>query len=200
MLAREKELWEIGFNHIAGVDEAGRGPLAGPVVAAAVIFPENVFIPFVNDSKKLSPKSRAELFSFISQQALSIGVGIVEHSEIDSSNILQATMLAMQKAIQNLTIRPDYLLVDGNKFSHPTIPYETVVHGDAQYFSIAAASIVAKVTRDDLMKHYHLQYPHYGFERHKGYGTKQHIEAIEKFGFCAIHRRSFKVKGWSFKG
>jgi len=189
----ELSLWGKGIRTIAGIDEAGRGPLAGPVVAAAVIFPEGTHIPGVDDSKKLSEKKREELFLRIKEQALSVGVGIVGHETIDRINILQATILAMHKAVDELNVKPDYLIVDGNSFRHETYPYQNIIDGDAKCFTIAAASIVAKVTRDELMREYHARYPLYGFAQNKGYGTKQHIEAIRRYGVCDIHRRSFTL-------
>jgi ribonuclease HII len=187
----ERALWAQNIGHIAGVDEAGRGPLAGPVVAAAVIFPKEFVIDGVNDSKKLSAKKREELFSLISQQALSVGVGIIDHDIIDRINILQATHLAMRKALENLVIEPDYVLVDGNSFNHDTLHFQNIIGGDAKSFTIAAASIIAKVTRDKLMCELDVRFPQYGFARHKGYGTRQHIEAIRSYGLCEIHRKSF---------
>ncbi len=193
----EFSLWEKGIRTIAGVDEAGRGPLAGPVVAAAVIFPEGTMIHGVEDSKKLTEKKREELFIPIREQALSFGVGIVEHEIIDRINILQATILAMHKAIDELNVRPDYLIVDGNTFRHETLSFQNIIDGDAKSFTIAAASIIAKVTRDEIMRKYHERFPAYGFAQHKGYGTKQHLEAIRRYGPCEIHRRSFSMHGRS---
>ena len=189
----ENKLWVRGILHVAGIDEAGRGPLAGPVVAAAVIFPQNTWIDGVNDSKKLSSSKREELFETIHYYATSVGVGIVEHSTIDQINILQATMKAMEEAVAKLSPTPHHLLVDGPHYRLDGIPCTTIIDGDAQCFSIAAASIVAKVTRDRIMLKYNEQFPQYGFAKHKGYGTKEHIEAIKKFGLCEIHRRSFRV-------
>lgn len=194
-LVIELSLWDRGMSSIAGVDEAGRGPLAGPVVAAAVIFPRAVSIEGVDDSKQLTEQRREHLFQLIQSRALSIGVGIVSHEVIDRINILQATTVAMTKAIESLALRPDFVLVDGNSFKHESWPYQNIVHGDARSFTIAAASIVAKVTRDRLMREYHLRFPRYGFASHKGYGTRQHLEAIRKHGLCEIHRRSFRVHG-----
>jgi len=168
-LATERLYWQRGIEHLAGVDEAGRGPLAGPVVAAAVIFPKDVFIDGVDDSKKLSEKKRNTLCILIKQQALSIG-------------------------IDDLSLQPQFAAVDGNSFKHDTLPYENIIDGDAKVFTIAAASIVAKVTRDHMMSEYHELYPVYGFAKHKGYGTKEHREAIRQHGLCDIHRRSFHVK------
>lgn len=186
--------WRRGIEHLAGVDEAGRGPLAGPVVAAAVIFPKAVIIPGVNDSKKLTEKKREALYGLIREQALSIGIGIVQHDVIDRINIYKASILAMRKAIEDLAVPPQFIAADGNSFVHDAIPYENVIDGDAKVFTIAAASIVAKVTRDRMMRAYHEQFPQYGFARHKGYGTKQHIEAIRQHGLCDIHRKTFHVK------
>ena len=190
----EQTLWQQGFHNIAGVDEAGRGPLAGPVVAAAVIFPRDCVIDGVNDSKKLSAKQRDLLFDQIYAQALAIGVGLVDHTEIDRINILQATMLAMKHALEQLRVPPEYVLVDGNYFTHKAYRYKTIIEGDAKSFTIAAASIIAKVTRDRLMLELDAHYPEYGFAKHKGYGTKQHCEAIQQFGLCEIHRRTFTRK------
>ncbi|HEX9828817.1 MAG TPA: ribonuclease HII [Bacteroidota bacterium] len=193
-LATERLYWQRGIEHLAGVDEAGRGPLAGPVVAAAVIFPKDVFIDGVDDSKKLSEKKRNTLCILIKQQALSIGIGVVQHEVIDRINIYQASILAMRKALDDLSLQPQFAAVDGNSFKHDTLPYENIIDGDAKVFTIAAASIVAKVTRDHMMSEYHELYPVYGFAKHKGYGTKEHREAIRQHGLCDIHRRSFHVK------
>ncbi len=189
----EQTYWGQGFTRIAGVDEAGRGPLAGPVVAAAVIFPMRRMIGGVDDSKKLTGKKREELFAGIEREALSIGVGIIDHQMIDKLNILQATTLAMQTALGNLSVQPELALVDGNSFRHPTLRFENIVDGDALCFSIAAASIVAKVTRDRLMTELDRQYPQYGFAHHKGYCTREHVEAIKQFGYCDVHRKSFRL-------
>ncbi|MBI5463625.1 MAG: ribonuclease HII, partial [Ignavibacteriales bacterium] len=185
--------WRNGFQHIAGVDEAGRGPLAGPVVAAAVVFPRGVLIEGVDDSKKLPEQRRDVLARVIRHHALAIGIGVVDHETIDRINILQATMRAMSDALSQLTVAPDYVLVDGNRFHHDAVRFETIVGGDAKSFSIAAASIIAKTTRDGLMRSYHQQFPQYGFDRHKGYGTRQHHDAIRRLGLCPIHRRSFRI-------
>jgi ribonuclease HII len=187
----EQVLWQSGVQAIAGVDEAGRGPLAGPVVAAAVIFPVACVVEGVDDSKKLSSTRREELFSAIRERATAIGVGIVDHQEIDRINILQATFRAMYSAVDNLAVRPDHLLVDGNSFPARDIPFTTIIHGDALCHAIAAASIIAKVTRDRIMLEQDVLYPEYGFARHKGYGTSEHRAAIERWGLCPIHRRSF---------
>jgi ribonuclease HII len=185
--------WSKGKRYIAGVDEAGRGPLAGPVVAAAVIFPSEVKIEGVNDSKQLSEKERERLFDIINEKAINVGVGIVEHTIIDEVNILNATYRSMHEAIGKLTNQPDHLLIDGPSFTGANIPFTAIIDGDAKCFSIAAASIIAKVTRDRLMKVYDEQYPQYGFAKHKGYGTKAHLEAIRKHGPCEIHRKSFRM-------
>ncbi|MGH2567749.1 MAG: ribonuclease HII [Bacteroidota bacterium] len=193
-LTLERSYWQRGIEYLAGVDEAGRGPLAGPVVAAAVIFPKEQFIDGVDDSKKLREKKRDRLFQLIREQSLSIGIGIVPHDVIDRVNIYQASILAMRKALEDLTIPPQFVVADGNSFRHDGCPFENIVDGDAKVFTIAAASIVAKVTRDRMMREYHEVYPLYGFARHKGYGTKQHREAIREHGLCEIHRKTFRVK------
>ena len=200
MLRCERALWSRGHRHVAGLDEAGRGPLAGPVVAAAVVVEEGFFIPEVNDSKQLTARLRDSLYVEIMAGARAIGIGIVDHLTIDRVNILQATFKAMRLAVNALGVRPDHLLIDGNRFLDGDdaeglhLPFTTIVRGDAKSFSIAAASIVAKVTRDRLMIDYESQFPGYGFAQHKGYGTKQHREAIARLGFSPIHRRSFNVK------
>ena len=191
----ERRYWVKGIVSVAGVDEAGRGPLAGPVVAAAVILAPGLRIPCVKDSKQLSERKREEVYRSIIEQAVAVGVGIVAHDVIDRINILQASMLAMNKAIDLLTIEPQQLLVDGNFFRHPRFPVENIVHGDALSHSIAAASIVAKVTRDDIMRRLDSSYPQYGFARHKGYGTPEHVAAIHRYGLSDVHRRSFRVPG-----
>ena len=193
MHAFERPYWMNDVLLVAGVDEAGRGPLAGPVVAAAVIFEPGTLIPFVNDSKQVPEKKREELFRAISENAVSIGIGIVDHRVIDRINILQASLLAMNKAIAALSVEPQQLLVDGNFFRHERIPVQNVVHGDALSHSIAAASIVAKVTRDRMMREFDSQFPLYGFARHKGYGTPEHVAAIHRYGLSEIHRRSFRI-------
>ncbi len=189
----EPGLWRSGHEFVAGVDEAGRGPLAGPVVAAAVIFPHGVWIEGVDDSKRLTPARRERLYEVISRCAVGIGVGVVGQDVIDRINILQATMLAMRDAVDGLHPRPEYLLVDGPRAPDAAVPALPLVDGDARCFSIAAASIIAKVTRDRLMVRYDSDFPGYGFARHKGYGTREHLEAIRKLGPCAIHRRSFRM-------
>ncbi len=181
-----------GFQRIAGIDEAGRGPLAGPVLAAACIVPADVFIVGVDDSKKLTPKKRGELFeSITSNPRIHYGVGEVSPQIIDLINIYQATIQAMLQAVEKLPSPPDYILVDGMRLPHPSIPCEKIIKGDALSQSIAAASIIAKETRDRLMHGYHAQWPDYGFDQHKGYGTPQHLEAIERHGPCPIHRMTF---------
>ena len=187
----EHKYKEQGYQFICGVDEAGRGPLAGPVCAAAVILPMDIDIPGLNDSKKLTDKKRRELFPLICQQAIAYGIAFADHAEIDEINILQATYLAMERAIKQLTITPDFALIDGNRAKDFGLPLETVVGGDGRSASIAAASVLAKVTRDDLMLKMAEVYPQYGFEVHKGYGTKAHMEALKTVGPCEIHRRSF---------
>jgi ribonuclease HII len=194
LLRLECSLRTDAIRHIAGVDEAGRGPLAGPVVAAAVIFPSDCYLPGVDDSKKLTSANRDELFARIMESALSVGVGVVSHQIIDEINILNATFRAMHEAIGKLTVTPDHLLVDGNMFPGGNLPFTTVIGGDGRCFSIAAASIVAKVTRDRIMREYDEQFPGYGFAIHKGYGTREHRKAIARLGHCAIHRRSFHLK------
>ncbi len=190
--AFEKKAWKNGRARIAGIDEAGRGPLAGPVVAASVILPPDASIQGVNDSKQLSPAKRNTLYQLIYAEAVSVGVGIVDAAEIDRINILQASLLSMAMATDNLRPQPDWLLVDG-RFSIPFhLPQQPIPKGDTLSISIAAASIVAKVTRDRLMVQYDLDYPQYGFSRHKGYPTRAHREAIRRHGCCPIHRRSFK--------
>ena len=187
----ERLLWMQGIGSIAGVDEAGRGPLAGPVVAASVIFPRDVLIEGVNDSKKISENQREKLYDVIRAQALAVGVGIVGHEVIDRINILQATILAMHKAIDEMKGKPDFVIVDGNSFRHETLRFQNVIGGDAKSFTIAAASIIAKVTRDRMMREFDHQYPNYGFAQHKGYGTQRHLDAIREFGLCEIHRKTF---------
>jgi ribonuclease HII len=183
-----------GAERIAGVDEAGRGPLAGPVVAAAVVFSPGVFIPGVDDSKVLSPPRREALAVEIRAKAAEVGVGVVPHDEIDRINILRATNLAMEQAVRALAVPPDLLLIDGNSFRHDTLTFVNIVDGDALCFSIAAASIIAKVERDRIMMEYDRQYPEYGFAAHKGYGTEQHRKAIAEFGLSPIHRKSFRIQ------
>ena len=195
----EWPLWGTS-SIICGIDEVGRGPLAGPVVAGAVVFPrwfrpDGSVLEKLNDSKKLSAKVRAELVPEIKRSALGWAVAAVEPETIDEINILQATILAMNNAIESLPVRPDLLLVDGNRFKTSLdIPYTTIVKGDSIVFSIAAASVLAKTWRDELMVAYSTQWPEYGFEKHVGYGTGEHVRAIMQYGRCPIHRRSFKLK------
>ena len=202
----EINMWEIeqgyydcGIKLVCGVDEAGRGPLAGPVCAAAVILPPNVEIPGLNDSKKLSDKRRRELFPIIKEQAIAYAIAFADHNEIDEINILQATYLAMERALDQLQIKPEVALIDGNRAKEFGIPVETVVRGDSRSASIAAASILAKVTRDDVMLEMAEQYPQYGFDIHKGYGTKAHYAALEVHGASPIHRMSFLKKFYGEK-
>lgn len=190
----EKEALAKGYKSICGVDEAGRGPLAGPVCAAAVILPEGVIIDGVNDSKKLSEKKRESLFDVIREQALSYSIAYATVDEIEEINILNATMLAMRRAIDGLDIKADYAMIDGNKIPPIDIDAECIVKGDAKSMSIACASILAKVSRDRLLYKYAEEYPMYGFDKHKGYGTKVHREAILKYGPCPYHRKSFLKK------
>ena len=194
MLEIEDSLYQRGYKLVCGVDEAGRGPLCGPVVAAAVILNKDEMIEGVNDSKKLSEKKRENLYDVITKKALAVGVGISDVDIIEDINILNATKLAMKQAINNLKINPDFVLIDGNQMIDIDIDAQTVVSGDAKSESIAAASIIAKVTRDRLLKDYDKKYPEYGFAKHKGYGTKAHIEAIKKYGLTPIHRKSFCSK------
>ena len=181
-----------GFRNISGVDEAGRGPLAGPVVAAAVIFSPNIHIVDLNDSKKLSPKKREELFLEIKERATTYGVAVIGHRIIDEINILQAARLAMKQAVDQLNPIPDLLLIDGNQKIESTLDQWAIVKGDSKSLSIAAASVLAKVTRDRIMDDYHKLYPQYEFNRHKGYGTKLHRTLIQEYGPCPIHRSKFK--------
>lgn len=197
----EREMWQIedacaarGYKMICGVDEAGRGPLAGPVCAAAVILPTDVPFDGLNDSKKLSDKKRRELYPLIKQHAVAYCVVLVDEKEIDEINILQATMQAMSRAVSGLSQKPDYVLVDGNRLPELDIEAEAVVHGDSLSASIAAASILAKVTRDNYMLEMDAKYPEYGFAVHKGYGTKAHYAALHKHGPCPIHRMTFLKK------
>ena len=191
MLEFEQQYWNQAYTKIAGVDEVGRGPLAGPVVAAAVILPQSVNIPGINDSKKLSEKKRELLFDVIKANAVDIGVGIIDEKEIDAINILQATYKAMRAALENLREHPDIVFVDGNEADIGNYMQKNIIKGDQKSISIAAASIIAKVTRDRMMVEYDKIYPEYGFKSHKGYGTKFHMEAIKKYYATPIHRRSF---------
>ncbi|MCB2203249.1 ribonuclease HII [bacterium] len=197
---RERALLSPTVRYIAGVDEAGRGPLAGPVVAAAVIFAPDTGIDGVEDSKKLRPARRDQLADEICSVALAWATASCSAAEIDEHNILQASILAMQRAIAALDPQPDFLLVDGNRFHHPSLPFETVVKGDAHCFSIAAASILAKVERDRVMAEMDLAYPGYGFAQHKGYPTHAHVDALRRLGPSPVHRRSFTVKALVTQG
>ncbi len=190
----EKEAKEQGYSLVCGVDEAGRGPLAGPVCAAAVILPDDCVIDGLNDSKKLTEKKREALFDVIKEKAVSYSIAMASEKEIDEINILQATYLAMNRAVKGLDVTPDFVLVDGNRDPVVGIPTKTVIKGDALSSSIAAASILAKVTRDRFMLELSEQYPEYQFPKHKGYGTKLHYEMLEKHGISPIHRRSFLKK------
>ena len=202
----EINMWEIedgcyaeGFQVICGVDEAGRGPLAGPVCAAAVILPPHLEIPGLTDSKKLTDKKRRELFPVIKEKAIAYGIGLASEKEIDEINILQATFLAMQRALDQLGVKPDLALIDGNREKDFGVPVKTVVKGDSLSMNIAAASVLAKVTRDDLMVELAEEYPQYGFEIHKGYGTKAHYAALTEHGPSPIHRRTFLKKFYGEK-
>ena len=195
----EITMWEIedafpDAQLICGVDEAGRGPLAGPVCAAAVVLPRHLCLSGLTDSKKLTDKKRRELFPLIQQQALAYGIGFASEAEIDEINILQATFLAMKRALAQLNCRPDLALIDGNRETDFGLPVKTVVKGDSLSANIAAASVLAKVSRDDVMVELAKTYPQYGFNIHKGYGTKAHYQALEEFGPCPAHRRSFLKK------
>ena len=188
----ELSLYSEKIQYICGIDEAGRGPLAGPVVVGAVIMPRESFIEGVNDSKKVSEKKREKLYEIITQEAIAYSVGIVDHNKIDEINILNATKLGLKIAIENLKIRPDLILVDAlNNMDTSGIPYKSIIKGDAKIYSISCASIIAKVTRDRIMREWDNIYPEYGFEKHKGYGTAAHISVIKEKGPCIIHRRTF---------
>lgn len=194
MWAIEDSCYEKGIAMICGVDEAGRGPLAGPVCAAAVILPPHLNIPGLDDSKKLSDKRRRELFPVICQEAIAYGIAFATEQEIDEINILQATFLAMERAMKQLKVTPDLALIDGNRQKDFGLPVQTVIHGDSLSANIAAASVLAKVTRDDLMIRQAEMFPGYGFEIHKGYGTKAHYDALRKLGASPIHRMTFLRK------
>jgi ribonuclease HII len=189
----EQEAYEKGYRVVAGIDEAGRGPLAGPVVAAAVILPRGYCNGEIKDSKQLSAKKREKLYGVIREEALAVGVGVVEPQVIDQVNILRATLMAMADAVEDLSLPPDYLLVDGLQRVPLEISQKTVVKGDTLSVSIASASIIAKVSRDRIMEIYHRQFPQYNFLKNKGYGTRQHRAAILSHGLSKIHRRSFKI-------
>ena len=202
----EKNMWEIeealaekGVGVICGVDEAGRGPLAGPVYAAAVILPDHLEIPGLDDSKKLTDKRRRELMPIIKEHAIAYGIGVATEKEIDEINILQATFLAMERAIAQLAGKADFALIDGNREKDFGLPVMTIVKGDSRSANIAAASVLAKVSRDDYMDEMAKQYPEYGFEIHKGYGTKAHYEALRTYGHCPLHRVTFLKKFYGDK-
>ena len=194
MLEYERALYAKGYEFVCGIDEAGRGPLCGPVVAAAVILKKDDHIEGVNDSKKLSEKKRESLFETIKERAVAWSVGIVDEETIDNINILEATRLAMKKAVEGLKQKPDYALVDAEKKVPIDVPYSPIIKGDALSETIAAASIIAKVTRDHMIIELDKEYPEYGFAKNKGYGTKEHTEAIKKYGLCKAHRKSFCKK------
>lgn len=195
----EQKYYAQGMQLVCGVDEAGRGPLAGPVCAAAVILPANLEIPGLNDSKKLTDKKRRDLFPVIQEKAIAYGIAMADHAEVDEINILQATFLAMERALKQLSVRPEIALIDGNREKDFGLPVETIVHGDSRSASIAAASVLAKVTRDDYMLQMAEVYPGYGFEVHKGYGTKAHYAALESLGASPIHRMTFLKKFYGTK-
>lgn len=190
----EEKAWQNGYSAVCGVDEAGRGPLAGPVCAAAVILPAGIVIDGLNDSKKLTEKKREALFDVITENAISWSVSLVDETVIDEINILQATYRAMQQAVEGLPRPADFVYVDGNRSEGLSLPHECVVSGDAKIPSVAAASIIAKVTRDRLMRDFAVRYPAYGFEKHKGYGSRAHYAALLEHGPCPIHRRTFLKK------
>ena len=191
----ENTLHQDGYNYICGIDEAGRGPLAGPVVVASVIMPESSMIEGVNDSKKIAETKREKLYNLIVNEAISYGVGIIDEQEIDKINILNATKKGLTESIKALNVNPDLILVDALKdIDTQGVAYKSIIKGDAKAYSIACASIIAKVTRDRIMRECDKIYPQYGFEKHKGYGTAKHIEAIKENGLCPLHRRSFTTK------
>ena len=188
----EKDLYKKGFKNICGIDEAGRGPLAGPVVVAGVIMPEDSMIEGVNDSKKVSEKKREKLYDLILEEAISYSVAIIGHDVIDDINILNATKRGVTEVVEGLDIKPDLIIIDAlEHINTKGIPYESIIKGDAKCYNIAAASIIKKVTRDRIMRKYDEIYPQYGFINHKGYGTAKHISAIKEYGLCPIHRKSF---------
>ena len=200
MLQHERRLWASGRTYVAGVDEVGRGPLAGPVVAAAVILPQDFDVLGIDDSKKLSPKKREELFEVIKEKALAWAIGWQGPEVIDAVNILEATKKAMAEAVNGLSVRPQHVLIDGNFTVRALdLPQTAIVKGDANSTSIAAASILAKVARDEFMEQMDLKYPEYGFAIHKGYGTKRHYAAVDQFGLCPIHRKTFFRKYYEQK-
>lgn len=188
----DKSYFKEGYNYICGIDEAGRGPLAGPVVVAAVIMPKDSMIEGVNDSKKVSEKKREKLYELIIEEAISYSVGIVDQNEIDRINILNATKAGLTEAVRTLKVKPELILVDAlTNIDTCGVPYQSIIKGDAKSYSIAGASIIAKVTRDRIMREWDKVYPQYGFEKHKGYGTAAHISAIKENGLCPLHRLSF---------
>ena len=188
----DKEFFDMGMKYVGGIDEAGRGPLAGPVVVASVIMPKDSMIEGVNDSKKVTEKRREILYDKILEESISYGIGIIDQEEIDEINILQATKKGLTNALVSMEIKPNVILVDAlTGIDTLGIPYKSIIKGDANSYSIAAASIVAKVTRDRIMREWDKVYPEYGFEAHKGYGTAKHIQAIKQYGLCPIHRKSF---------
>ena len=188
----DKSYFKEGYNYICGIDEAGRGPLAGPVVVAAVIMPKDSMIEGVNDSKKVSEKKREKLYELIIEEAISYSVGIVDQNEIDRINILNATKAGLTEAVRTLKVKPELIIVDAlTNIDTCGVPYQSIIKGDAKSYSIAAASIIAKVTRDRIMREWDKVYPQYGFEKHKGYGTAAHISAIKENGLCPLHRLSF---------
>lgn len=188
----EKDLYQKGFEKICGIDEAGRGPLAGPVVVAGVIMPQNSMIEGVNDSKKVSEKKREKLYDLILEEAISYSVAVIGQDIIDEINILNATKQGVTKVVEELEVKPDLIVVDAlTHINTKGIPYESIIKGDAKCYNIAAASIIAKVTRDRIMRQWDEVFPQYGFAQHKGYGTAKHIEAIKEYGICSIHRKSF---------
>ncbi len=190
-LAFERSARSDGYTCIAGLDEAGRGPLAGPVVAAAVVLPDGLLIPALADSKQVPEAMRDRLFDIIQERAICFGIGVANEQTIDEVNILQATIIAMEQALQTLIPRPDYLLIDALTLPRVSLPQQGIVKGDCRSHSIAAASILAKVTRDRIMLQLHERYPEYNFKRHKGYGTREHLERIRKYGPCEVHRKTF---------
>lgn len=192
LLKYEKELYKKGITLIAGTDEAGRGPLVGPVVAAAVILPKNYSLEGLNDSKQLSEKKREKFYDIIYKDAISVGVGVVDAKTIDEINILEASRLAMKKAIQKLSVKPEYVLSDAMKLEGINIPYKDIIHGDALSLNIAAASVIAKVTRDRMMVELDKKHPEYGFKKHKGYPTKEHLENVKKYGVLENYRFTYK--------
>ncbi len=187
----EEALEDSGVKYIAGVDEVGRGPLAGPVVVAAVIMPINLRIKGIDDSKKLSEKKRNELYKIILKEAVAVNISFIDEKTVDEINIYEATKKGMLEAIEGLSVKPEHVLIDAMPLHELKIPHTSIIHGDALSASIGAASIVAKVTRDEFMNKMDIKYPHYGFAKHKGYCTKEHLEMLEKYGPCEIHRRSF---------